>query len=130
MTMAIAGASGFVGRALTVRLLESNHDVLALHRSAKSAVASERSVVVDLGDVAATARALTDVDVAYYLIHSMAVRLVSCCAATDGVPEMRGWVTASTRAPFNRSPPFVPVVCQVSSIGSYSDHFTELCSIG
>jgi len=72
MTMAIAGASGFVGRALTVRLLESNHDVLALHRSAKSAVASERSVVVDLGDVAATARALTDVDVAYYLIHSMA----------------------------------------------------------
>jgi uncharacterized protein YbjT (DUF2867 family) len=29
-------------------------------------------VVVDLSDVAATARALTDVDVAYYLIHSMA----------------------------------------------------------
>ena len=48
MTMAIAGASGFVGRAISVRLLESNHDVLALHRSAKTAVASERSVVVDL----------------------------------------------------------------------------------
>ena len=72
MTMAIAGASGFVGRALTVRLLESNHDVLALHRSAKTPVASERSVVVDLGDVAATAHALTNVDVAFYLIHSMA----------------------------------------------------------
>jgi uncharacterized protein YbjT (DUF2867 family) len=72
MTMAIAGASGFVGRALTVRLLEKNYEVLALHRSAKTAVASERSLVVDLGDVDATTRALTDVDVAFYLIHSMA----------------------------------------------------------
>jgi uncharacterized protein YbjT (DUF2867 family) len=72
MTIAIAGASGFVGRALTLRLLESNHDVLALHRSVKTAVANERAVVVDLGDEIATARALTDVDVAYYLVHSMA----------------------------------------------------------
>jgi uncharacterized protein YbjT (DUF2867 family) len=72
MTMAIAGASGFVGRALTVRLLESNHDVLALHRSERTSVAGESSVVVDLGDVAATALALTDVDIAFYLIHSMA----------------------------------------------------------
>jgi uncharacterized protein YbjT (DUF2867 family) len=73
MTVAIAGASGFVGRALTVRLLEGNHDVLALQRSAKAAVASEKSVVVDLGDIAATAHALTNVDVAFYLVHSMAV---------------------------------------------------------
>jgi len=72
MTIAIAGASGFVGRALTVRLLESNHDVLALHRSEKTAVASERTVVVDLGDDIATARALTNVDAAFYLVHSMA----------------------------------------------------------
>jgi len=43
------GASGFVGRALTVQLLKSNHDVLAMHRSLKTAVASERTVVVDLG---------------------------------------------------------------------------------
>jgi len=72
MTIAIAGASGFVGRALTVRLLESNHDVLALHPSEKTAVASERTVVVDLGDDIATARALTNVDAAFYLVHSMA----------------------------------------------------------
>ena len=72
MTIAIAGASGFVGRALTLRLLENNHDVLALHRSPKTPVASERSVVIDLGDEVATARALANVDAAYYLVHSMA----------------------------------------------------------
>ena len=72
MTTAIAGASGFVGRALTVRLLEDNHDVLALHRSVKTPVASERTVVVDLSDEVATARALANVDAAYYLVHSMA----------------------------------------------------------
>ncbi|HEY5093373.1 MAG TPA: DUF2867 domain-containing protein [Acidimicrobiales bacterium] len=72
MIIAIAGASGFVGRALTVRLLESNHDVLALHRSVKTCVASERTVVVDLGDEIATARALANVDAAFYLVHSMA----------------------------------------------------------
>ncbi|HUZ40742.1 MAG TPA: DUF2867 domain-containing protein [Acidimicrobiales bacterium] len=72
MIIAIAGASGFVGRALTVRLLESNHDVIALHRSVRTRVASERSVVVDLGDEIATARALTNVDAAFYLVHSMA----------------------------------------------------------
>jgi uncharacterized protein YbjT (DUF2867 family) len=72
MTTAIAGASGFVGRALTVRLLKGNHEVLALHRSVKPPVANERTVVVDLGDEDATARALENVDAVYYLIHSMA----------------------------------------------------------
>jgi len=72
MIIAIAGASGFVGRALTVQLLESNHDVLAMHRSTKAPVASERTVVVDLGDEIATAHALANVDAAFYLVHSMA----------------------------------------------------------
>jgi uncharacterized protein YbjT (DUF2867 family) len=72
MIIAIAGASGFVGRALTVQLLKSNHDVLAMHRSLKTAVASERTVVVDLGDEVSAARALAGVDAAFYLVHSMA----------------------------------------------------------
>jgi uncharacterized protein YbjT (DUF2867 family) len=72
MIVAIAGASGFVGRALTVQLLESNYDVLALHRSAKAQVARERTVVVDLENEVATALALANVDAAYYLVHSMA----------------------------------------------------------
>jgi uncharacterized protein YbjT (DUF2867 family) len=72
MIVAIAGASGFVGRALTGQLLESNHDVLALYRSVKTPVANERTAVVDLGDEIATAHALANVDAAYYLVHSMA----------------------------------------------------------
>lgn len=72
MNIAIAGASGFVGRALTVRLLESHHEVLALHRSKKPPVANEHAVVIDLGDEVATAHALANIDVAYYLVHSMA----------------------------------------------------------
>lgn len=72
MIIAIAGASGFVGRALTVHLLKSNHDVLAMHRSAKTPVANEKTIVVDLGDEFATARALENVDAAFYLVHSMA----------------------------------------------------------
>ena len=72
MIIAIAGASGFVGRALTVKLCANNHDVVALHRSAKGPVASEWTVVVDLRDEMATVRALKNVDAAYYLVHSMA----------------------------------------------------------
>jgi uncharacterized protein YbjT (DUF2867 family) len=72
MAIAIAGASGFVGRALTIRLLESHHDVLALYRSVKTPVSSERTAVVDLGDEIATTHALAHVDAAFYLVHSMA----------------------------------------------------------
>jgi uncharacterized protein YbjT (DUF2867 family) len=72
MIIAIAGASGFVGRALTLRLLESNHDVLALYRSVKTPMSSERTAVVELGDDIATAHALANVDAAFYLVHSMA----------------------------------------------------------
>jgi uncharacterized protein YbjT (DUF2867 family) len=73
MIIAIAGASGFVGRALTVKLCESHHDVLALHRSERASVADERTVVVNLGDEVATARVLGGVNIAFYLVHSMAV---------------------------------------------------------
>jgi uncharacterized protein YbjT (DUF2867 family) len=72
MIVAIAGASGFVGRALTAYLLESGHDVVALGRSATSLSTQARTVDVDVGDEIATTAALADVDVAYYLVHSMA----------------------------------------------------------
>jgi uncharacterized protein YbjT (DUF2867 family) len=72
MVVAIAGASGFVGRALTARLLDSNHEVLALLRSEKTPVGNEQTVLVDLTDEVATARALANVDAAFYLVHSMA----------------------------------------------------------
>ena len=79
MRVAIAGASGFVGQALGERLNESGHDVVALSRSV-SDCAFGTAVAVDVGDESATAEALTDVDVAYYLVHSM--------AAGVGFPEL------------------------------------------
>lgn len=72
MIVAIAGASGFVGRALTAHLLDSGHDVVAIGRSVNSATTDTRAVAVDVADECATAGALVGVEVAYYLVHSMA----------------------------------------------------------
>jgi uncharacterized protein YbjT (DUF2867 family) len=72
MIVAIAGASGFVGRALTAHLVGSGHDVVALGRSVGSASRDARAIAVDVSDEAATANALVGVEVAYYLVHSMA----------------------------------------------------------
>ena len=72
MIVAIAGASGFVGRALTAHLLGSGHDVVALGRSMSSVSTNARAIAVDVGDEEATANALAGAEVAYYLVHSMA----------------------------------------------------------
>ncbi len=73
MIVAIAGASGFVGRALTAHLLGTGHDVVALSRSGNSAATGARAVAVDVGDQAAIAGALEGAEAAYYLVHSLAV---------------------------------------------------------
>ena len=70
--IAVAGASGFVGRALTDQLASSGHDVLALSRSARDAADGVTAIAVDVSDEAATTDALVGVDAAYYLVHSMA----------------------------------------------------------
>ncbi len=72
MIAAIAGASGFVGRALTVQLLGSGHKVVALSRSVNRISTEAQLVSIDVGNEAATASALASADVAYYLVHSMA----------------------------------------------------------
>jgi uncharacterized protein YbjT (DUF2867 family) len=72
MRVAIAGASGFVGQALTARLLKDGNDVIALSRSATSTSTSATYVAIDVGDESATASVLANVECAYYLVHSMA----------------------------------------------------------
>ena len=72
MEVAIAGASGFVGRALTSHLLERGHSVTALGRSATRLPTAARTIDVDVGDGVAITSALTGADAAYYLVHSMA----------------------------------------------------------
>ena len=72
MNVAIAGASGFVGRALTAHLLGKRHDVVALGRSVNTSSTEARAIAVDVSDEGATADALAGVEAAYYLVHSMA----------------------------------------------------------
>lgn len=72
MKIAVAGASGFVGRALTARLAASGQAVVALSRSAVATPAGATAIALDVSDEAATTAALAGVDTAYYLVHSMA----------------------------------------------------------
>jgi nucleoside-diphosphate-sugar epimerase len=58
MIVAIAGATGFVGRALTTRLIGCRHVVIALGRSVGSISTDARAIAVDVGDESATANAL------------------------------------------------------------------------
>ncbi len=68
-TIAIAGATGFVGRAL-VSALADDHDVVALARRPPT-IPGARGRAVDVGDEDATVVALEGCDAAYYLIHSL-----------------------------------------------------------
>jgi len=72
--IAIAGASGYVGRLLADRLAGAGHQVLALARHPGTLPTGDRisAVAVDVADPEATARALAGADAAYYLVHAMA----------------------------------------------------------
>jgi uncharacterized protein YbjT (DUF2867 family) len=82
MRILLTGVSGFVGSALLPRLLEQGHDVRALVRDrsrVEQALASNHEVSLadfelTIGDMltgAGVPAATRDVEVAYYLIHSM-----------------------------------------------------------
>lgn len=73
LQVAIAGASGFVGRYLIDALLSRGHSVVALSRRDRS---NENSInikwmVCDLFSRKEALRALKDCDIAFYLTHSM-----------------------------------------------------------
>ncbi len=76
LRIAVAGASGFVGRALLPRLAEHG-EVVALTRAApeEGPATSEKSPIrwqrCDLFSMRETEAALEGVDCAYYLVHSM-----------------------------------------------------------
>ncbi len=81
MRILLTGASGFVGAALLPRLLEAGHEVRALARDrdrVKQALAHTPVSLSDfelvIGDTimgTGVSAAMRDVEVAYYLIHSM-----------------------------------------------------------
>ncbi|MFS3130028.1 NAD(P)H-binding protein [Nocardioides sp. Bht2] len=76
-TALVTGASGYVGGELVPRLLEAGWRVRVLTRRASSVAGAEWATAVevvegDADDPATLGRALADIEVAYYLIHSMA----------------------------------------------------------
>lgn len=70
--IAIVGASGFVGSHLLKRFAETQHDIIALTRTKPSPLPSNATWrKIDLFSAQSTTKALKDVDVAIYLVHSM-----------------------------------------------------------
>jgi len=70
MTIAVAGASGFIGRALCDRLALT-HTVVALSRAARPSAGGIERRRCDLFSLLDCERALAGADVAVYLVHSM-----------------------------------------------------------
>lgn len=70
--VAVAGASGFVGRRLVPALLAAGHDVTALTRRPTAYDGPVRAVRADVHDPRSLTRALRGVDVAIYLVHELA----------------------------------------------------------
>jgi uncharacterized protein YbjT (DUF2867 family) len=71
MSVAVFGATGFVGRAL-VPLLAEQEEVVAVSRHGAAGLHPHvRPVTADVTDAPSVRRALEGVDVAYYLVHSL-----------------------------------------------------------
>lgn len=73
MNVLVTGANGFVGKALTPALLDAGHQVTVLVRDASTYDSPESVEVVggDLLDAPSLVGDFDNIDVAYYLVHSL-----------------------------------------------------------
>jgi uncharacterized protein YbjT (DUF2867 family) len=71
LRVTIAGASGFVGKNL-IEKISSSHSIKAISRESKSSnIENLKWIAADLYSLNSTIEALSDTDVAIYLVHSM-----------------------------------------------------------
>jgi uncharacterized protein YbjT (DUF2867 family) len=73
MKIAVLGATGTVGQAL-VPLLAQQHDVLAVSRRPREETSGVRWAVADASDAESLKAVFDQVDIAYYLVHSLGSR--------------------------------------------------------
>jgi uncharacterized protein YbjT (DUF2867 family) len=71
ITVLVTGATGFIGAALIPALQRAGHDVRAFAREPQRVAPGVEVVAGDAVTGAGLDRALAEIDVAYYLIHSM-----------------------------------------------------------
>ncbi len=71
MRVAVAGASGFVGRRLCPALEEAGHEVHAVTRHPDTYRGAGKAVYGDVHDAGSLEAALEGCDAAYYLVHSL-----------------------------------------------------------
>jgi len=97
--VAVAGASGFVGRGLVPELAAAGHQVRALTRHPQHYPGQGTAVAADVADPASLPAALDGVEVLVYLVHSLdradfvardaeAARAVARAAAAAGVRQI------------------------------------------
>jgi uncharacterized protein YbjT (DUF2867 family) len=95
----VTGATGFIGRHLVPALLDAGHEVRAMTRHPESYDGPGDPVGADVSDESAVRRALDGIDVAYYLVHSLAdtdferkdaeaARIFAAAAADAGVGQI------------------------------------------
>ena len=105
-TIAVTGASGYVGGRLVRRLLQAGFEVRCLARDPRKLAARDfglaglTAVACDCSDPAQLAAALAGVEVAYYLIHSMETAGADFAARDRDLA--RGFGDAAARAGVRR----------------------------
>ena len=72
MRVLVAGATGYVGQQLVTQLVRAGHEVVCMVRDAShTTFHGARVAEADALDPATLPKALRNIEVAYYLIHSM-----------------------------------------------------------
>jgi uncharacterized protein YbjT (DUF2867 family) len=97
-TVLVTGASGFVGSHLTAALAERGYDVRAMTRRPDNYHGPGTAVSGDVGDPDSLSTALSGVDAAYYLVHSLG----SADFADKDVRGARNFADACARARLDR----------------------------